>query len=98
MNSWEATLYIIVAKINFNLFVLTTHSSASSLGAPVLRRIINGQIYADYGPDDQVCDTETGHAFCTASELVADWSSEPDRTPKERSAAAWFCLRQAKAS
>jgi hypothetical protein len=53
--------------------------------------MINGQLFADYGPEDDVKDPETGHIYCKAAMIVAEWGSLEGRTEKERVAATWFC-------
>ena len=68
---------------------LTTDSSASHYGIPVLR--IDGEdIDGDFGPADII---GTAPSIIYAAEAVAGWAKQPGRTAEEIKAARSF-LRQ----
>ena len=69
-------------------FQLTTRSSHSHNGLPVLR--IEGDDFpTDYGPADDVS-LLAGLVVLKAGELVAAWANTKGRTPKELEAARKF--------
>lgn len=76
---------------------LTTDSSQSHYGCPVLR-IRAEDIDGDFGPADLIDtsgDPDNIHpeSIVTAGQIVAGWASRPERTDEERAAARMF-LRQ----
>lgn len=67
---------------------LTTESSASSDGIPVLR-VESEESHGDYGPSDLIGDLE-GNDFVKAAEIVAAWGKKRGRTQEEKEAARLF--------
>lgn len=68
---------------------LTTESSASHYGIPVLRSVVDGKT-EDLGPGDYFS-TKLGRM--SAGEIVAGWKNNTARSEEERKAATSF-LRQ----
>jgi hypothetical protein len=64
----------------FQFIELTTESTVSSHGYPVLR-VHAGDDYDDYLPGDQIAD-EAGRVVL-ARDVVVQWLTEPGRTEKD---------------
>lgn len=72
--------------------VLTTESSASHYGVPVLR-IEADDVDGDFGPADLIGDLDKPSTLMTAASIVAPWGNQPERTAAERKAARQFCAQ-----
>jgi hypothetical protein len=64
----------------FKFIELTTESTVSSYGYPVLR-IHTGDVYEDYLPGDLIA--ETAGRMVLARDYVVRWLAEPGRTAED---------------
>lgn len=80
--------YLILSDDNGGTARLTTDSSASSYGCPVL--VFDAEdIRGEFGPADMLPTDKP----LTGADLVATWAGEPERTEEELTAAGRY-LRQ----